>query len=114
MSKSSATETLMGTLHSKVAAVMVRTLDGIELAQAAFEEALKGDDAQAVLDALGAMPQVSPAFLSAATKFLADNKITCQTDEDENIGGLAERLAKKREDARKKSVGNIIPFAQEG
>jgi len=114
MTKTAATEAIMGLVHAKVAAVMVRALTNVEAAQIAFEEALKNGDENSILEAIGQMPEVSPAFLSAATKFLADNKITCQIEDSENMGGLAEQLAKKRENARKRSVGNIIPFAQEG
>ena len=109
MSKNSATEAVMGLLHGKVASVLVKAFDNVERAQIAFEDAIKSGDQDAVLAALGAMPEVSPAMISAATKFLADNKITCQPEDDENIGGLADRL-KNKQTQKRRAVGNIVPF----
>lgn len=109
MAKNAATEAIMGLLHAKVASVMVKALDNVEAAQTAFKDALESGNEDAVMEALGNMPEVSPALLSAVTKFLADNKITCQPEDDANLGGLAERL-KAKQSGKRKAVGNIVPF----
>jgi hypothetical protein len=112
MSKSAATEELLGRLHAKVAAVMLGTLDNVEAAQEAYNKALENAVDDTMAEALVLMPEISPAFLSAVTKFLNDNKITCNVEEDKTMGSLEERLAQKRQRTRK-AVGNILPFEPE-
>lgn len=113
MSKTAATEALMGALHAKIAAVMAKTLDNVQAAQDAWADALANANPDEVMAAVLEMPDVSPAFLSAVTKFLADNKITCQPEDDANMGGLAQQLADKRANRKRRAVGNIVPFQPE-
>jgi ABC-type Zn uptake system ZnuABC Zn-binding protein ZnuA len=99
MSKNAATEEVLGDLHARVATVMIGALNTVEKAQQAYNE-LEPEQASVT-----PMPEVSASLLSAMTKFLADNKITCNPAEDNKTSALAEKLAKRR-----KSVGNVVPF----
>lgn len=104
MTTSAANEEVLGTLHQKVATVMVRALEQIEVAQDKFDEAVAEGPAE---DAVLIRPDVSPALLSAMTKFLADNKITCNPAESKAQSALEERLRNK---GKRRSVGNVVPF----
>lgn len=100
MSKNAADEEVLGSLHKRVAEVMIRALDVVETAQEIYINAEPEQKAEMTV------PEVSASLLSAMTKFLADNKITCNPVEDKTQGELAKKLA-----ARRKSVGNILPFS---
>lgn len=104
MSKSAASEEALGELHTKVAKVMTRALDQIDKAQDIFDENVDGADPEAAM-----RPEVSPAMLSAITKFLADNKVTCNPAESENMSDLQRHLKNKK----RRSVGNVVPMHEE-
>lgn len=108
MSKNTATEEVLGTLHAKVAGVMLGILSTTEKAIEAYEEASETADAET----LAAMikPELAPSMLSAMTKFLSDNKITCNPAESESLSDLDKRLREKR---KRKSVGNVVPMIPE-
>lgn len=108
MSTGAAKEEVLGELHTKVAKIMVHALDQLDVAQDKFDEAIA--DGTAIEDALPIRPDIPPALLSVMTKFLADNKITCNPAEENTTGALADRLSKKRV---RKSVGNVVPFEPE-
>lgn len=97
MSKNAASEDTLGTLHQKVAKAMIRAIDYVEKGQDAYDE--MGEPADLV------RPELSPAMLSAMTKFLADNSITANPAEETQTSELEKRLAAKR-----KRVGNVIPI----
>lgn len=105
--RKSATEDTLGELHSVVAKVMINALDNVEKAQVKFDEAL--DEMDPVEAAALVRPDIAPAFLSAAIKFLADNKITCQPIEGTGTNALADKLAARR----RKTVGNVVPMIAE-
>jgi hypothetical protein len=115
MSNKAATEDDLGNLHNKVAKVMTNALTQIEVAQEQFgtlQEAA-GDDPELIAGILDKRPEVSPALLSAMTKFLADNHITCN-DEQGAASGLKDTLAGKRKrsaNGARIGVGNVVPFA---
>lgn len=106
MTTSAANEEVLGKLHEKVATVMVRALEQIEVAQDKFDEVAADGPAE---DAVLIRPDVSPALLSAMTKFLADNKITCNPAESKSQSALEERLKGKK----RRSVGNVVAFASD-
>lgn len=97
MSKNAASEELLGKLHQKVASAMIRAVEYVEKGQDAYDEL--GEPAEAI------RPELSPAMLSAMTKFLADNSITANPVEDEKTSQLGELLRKKR-----MRVGNVVPI----
>lgn len=108
MSKTAATEADLGRLHTAVARIMSTTLRNLQKAQDAFEEALEAaaGDPDAVMAAIAERPEVSPALLAAVTKFLSDNKITCQVEESEALSETAKVIAEKQK--RRKAVGNVV------
>lgn len=106
MAKNAATESALGELHSKVAQVMNTAMHQIEKQQLAFDAAdERGEDLTEVT-----RPEVNASLLSCITKFLSDNKITCNPEEDEKLGELEQRLKNKR---ARKSIGNVVPLHAE-
>lgn len=101
--KTAATEAQLGELHSKVAQVLSNALKVVEKAQTMYLES------DVPLDV---MPEVSAPLLSVATKFLADNKITCTPDESSALSDLDKTLTDKRakREGKRLSVGNVIPM----
>ncbi len=97
MSKNAASEEVLGSLHQKVANAMIRAIDYVERGQDTYDE--MGEPTDLV------RPELSPAMLSAMTKFLSDNSITANPAEDEKTSSLAQRLANKR-----LRVGNVVPI----
>lgn len=100
MSKNAASEEVLGKLHQKVANAMIRAIDYVEKGQDTYDQFEPEDEVR---------PELSPAMLSAMTKFLSDNSITANPAEDEKTNTLAERLAKKR-----LRVGNVVPIRDDG
>lgn len=115
MSNNAAHEKDLGALHSAVAKIMSTTLKNLQKMQDAFDEALDAaqGDPTAVMDAIVTRPEVSPALLAAITKFLADNKITCQVEESAELSETA-RIIQEKQKARRKGVGNVIPLHDAG
>lgn len=105
MSKNAAGEALLGTLHQKVATVMVGILDSTEKAITVYNEAV--DTLSPEEAAMLTKPEVSPTMLSAMTKFLSDNSITCNPEESKVTTELEKRLAAKRS---RNGVSNVVPL----
>ncbi len=100
-----ATENKLGELHDKVADVLISALDRNEAQQRALmrrAEEQAQDNNEDEEDVVVFIPEINPALLSVATKFLKDNDITCQP----NVGNRADELRKKLEKKRK-SVNNV-------
>lgn len=110
MAKTAASEEILGMLHAKVAKVMLGALEQIESSQKAYDDMLADVVQDTVDEVVSKRPELSASLISAITKFLADNKITCNPAEDEAVSGLEARLANKR---KRKAVGNVIPFDTE-
>lgn len=98
MSKNAASEELLGELHTKITKVMIKSLEQVEKAQDTYDDT--PDDEKELV-----RPEVSASLLSAMTKFLADNKITCNPAEGSKMSELEQRLRRK-----KQAVGNVVPF----
>ena len=98
MTTNAASEKNLGSLHDKVAKVMVNALEVVEKAQQVYLEL-------PVEDTVGPAPEVSAPLLGVITKFLADNKISCVPEESAGMSELAQRLANKN---KRKSVGNVV------
>ena len=96
MSKNAASEEVLGNLHQRVATAMIGVLDYVENGQKEYD---------VVADATLVRPELSPAMLSAMTKFLSDNSITANPAEDKTTNKLGEMLKRKR-----KAVGNVVPI----
>ena len=103
---SKATDSLLGELHGKVAKSMLAALEASDQAQALLDEygeELPND----VINYLSKAAGNNPALLTAVTKFLKDNSITCVIEDNSDMSELEERLQNKR---NKKRIGNVIPM----
>lgn len=101
--KKTATESKLGELHAKVADIMVNTLDYYERTAHEHDERveLAKEEQNPELLPITERPIAPPALLTAITKFLADNKITCAPEDDNSLSELEDRLAKKRKRGRR-------------
>lgn len=103
---SKATDKLLGELHGRVAKSMLDALEASDQAQALldeYSEELPND----VINYLSKSAGNNPALLTAVTKFLKDNSITCVIEDNSDMSELEERLQNKR---NKKRIGNVIPM----
>lgn len=97
MAKGAATETALGALHAKVAAVFTKVLSTYEARLDAVDSIDRDTITEDVLMQLmddGAMP--NPAMLGAITKFLKDNEINFDSKEIEELSSQERRLADRR------------------
>lgn len=102
--KSAASEETLGTLHNRVAKVMLNYVDVVDKAQ---EDYLKNE-----AEDVGPMPELSAPMMAVMTKFLNDNKITCVPAESDTVNDLANELAEKRAARRNRrtGTGNVLEF----
>lgn len=103
MSKGAATESALGELHAKVAAVMTRAIVQIEHAQALYD-AVPDETKQET--GLIDPPTLSAPLMGVVTKFLADNSITCAPEASTEMSGLEMALANRKKARRQ--VGNVV------
>lgn len=108
MAKDKATDKELGILHGKVATMMTKALDSAEEAEHLLDKHLADDLPGDIIDYLEKQKASSPALFTAIAKFLKDNDITCQIEENPQMSELQTRLAHKR-----KAVGNIIPISED-
>lgn len=90
-----ATEAELGTLHRRVAETMIKALDQSEVASGLlikYPDDLPSD----VVDFLESFVDVNPSLLTAATKFLKDNHISCDPEEDSALSELENKLQAKK------------------
>lgn len=105
--KGPATEGTLGTLHNKVAEVMISALDAIEKAQEAYSEM----DTEVIAEHGIKEPELNPALLSVMVRFLDANKITCAPEIGNTMGELEQRLADKSK--KRRAVGNVVHLIDE-
>jgi hypothetical protein len=92
---SKASELKLGVLHGAIADVLTEQVLMKE------EETIINLDGE--IESTGEMLySCAPATIATAIKFLKDNAITCDVTVDENMGNLAEALAKKQKHSRLK------------
>lgn len=99
-----ATDKELGTLHAKLAKAMLDALDASDEAQVLLNETDPGDMPDAVIAFLEKAAASNPALLTAVSKFLKDNDITCSVEDSPELSALEQRLKSKP----RKSVGNVI------
>lgn len=100
---SNATDKQLGELHGKLAQSMLRALNAADDAQILLDN--HSDELpDAVVDFLEKQAGASPALLTAISKFLKDNDITCATEDSETMTDLEKRLQNKS----RKRVGNVV------
>lgn len=116
MAKDTATDKDLSALHKKVAKAMIVALDSCEAAQELLDGSFEDEEGEEIFIPdevrlyLKKQVQASPSLLTAVTKFLKDNDITCQVEEDESMTDLEKRLEDKR---TRKQVGNVLPISDE-
>ncbi len=92
-----ASETKLAALHNAVAQVLTE--------QVLHEEEETNFDGEGEIVGTGNMVKTaSPALLATAARFLKDNDITCDIEQDENLNGLRDVLANKQRHSRLKDA----------
>jgi len=98
MAKGAATEKQLGDLHSKLATILSKVLEGydkkMDLVNQVLEAADPEDKMISVLLEQNIEP--SPAMLSAVAKFLKDNEISVDSQELNQLSAQEERLANRK------------------
>lgn len=90
---SKATESKLAALHNAVATVLTE--------QVLHEEEETTFDGEGETVMTGVMVKTAtPALLATAARFLKDNDITCDIEQDENMGSLREALGRKQKKSR--------------
>lgn len=88
-----ASESKLAVLHSAVATVLTE--------QVLHEEEETTFDGEGETIGTGVMVKTAtPALLATAARFLKDNDITCDVEQDENLSGLKDVLANKQRHSR--------------
>jgi hypothetical protein len=90
---SRATETKLAALHGAVAECLVEQIEAVEEETIFDENGLEQKTGNMVRT-------VTPATLAVATKFLKDNQITCEIEQNENMETLSDLLSKKQQRSR--------------
>lgn len=90
---SKATESKLSALHSAVAVVLT---DQLLQKEAKTDFDVDGN----IVETGEEMFNASPATISAAIKFLKDNNITCDIEENKDMSNLREALSKKQRHSR--------------
>lgn len=105
---SKATDKILGELHGKLAKSMINALNTSTAASELLEE-YRDELPGAVVHFLSNLESSNPALLTAVSKFLKDNDITCAIEDDNKMTELEELLKNKQ----RKRVGNVVPIEQE-
>jgi hypothetical protein len=94
-----ATETKLAALHNAVAQVLTE--------QVLHEEEETTFDGEGETVGTGMMIKTAtPALLATAARFLKDNDITCDVEQDENMSGLKDLLSNKQRHSRLKDASD--------
>tara|TARA_R110002096_G_scaffold142061_11_gene297164 strand:+ start:8076 stop:8384 length:309 start_codon:yes stop_codon:yes gene_type:complete len=92
-----ATESKLAALHNAVAQVLTE--------QVLHEEEETTFDGEGETVGTGMMIKTAtPALLATAARFLKDNDITCDVEQDENMSGLKDLLSNKQRHSRLKDA----------
>jgi hypothetical protein len=92
-----ASESALAELHNAVAKVLT---DQVQYTEPETQIDGEGN----FVETGGEVYSASPATLATAIKFLKDNQITCDIEQDENMGSLREALSKKQRHSRLKDA----------
>jgi hypothetical protein len=101
-----ASDKMLGELHGHLAKAMLSTLSANDRAATILET--YDDLPDEVREFLEDLSNTNPAFLTAVSKFLKDNQITCSIEDSKELSELEQTLQNKR-----KRVGNVIPIQEE-
>ena len=96
----------LSALHKKVAETILNSLNQCRTAEHLLKKHRNNlidlEDGDDLIEFLESVSYVSPAMLGAATKFLKDNNISCDAEEDDAMQDIKSNLAKRRN-----SVANV-------
>lgn len=101
-----ATDKTLGELHGRLAKAMLSALSSSEQASSLLQE-YSDELPEAVVVFLGNLSDANPSLLTAVSKFLKDNSITCAIEDNNEMSELEKRLISKR-----KRIGNVIPITE--
>lgn len=101
---SKATETQLSILHARVAESMTNALEQSDIATSLIERYKDLGLPHDIMKFLEDAATVNPSLLSAATKFLKDNNISCDASESSELSELEDRLKSKRQSVSTISV----------
>lgn len=90
-----ATEKALGNLHSKLAEVLIEALDGTEL------EGYEDPDTGEIVASSKIPPSAS--IMTVAAKFLKDNEITADVEQNDQLQSLRDKLTAKNDRLKDKS-----------
>ena len=90
---SKASESTLALLHAAVASVLTEQVLHTE------EETTFDGEGETVGTGM-MIKTASPALLATAARFLKDNAITCDVEQDENMGSLRDALSRKQKKSR--------------
>lgn len=107
MAKGPATEDTLGTLHSRVAQVMIGALDRLDKIAVVYD----ATDVELLASRGAKEPELNPALLSVMVRFLDANKITCAPAEGNTMSDLEQRLADKGK--KRRAIGNVVHLVDE-
>jgi hypothetical protein len=96
MAKGAATETTMGTMHSLLAQIYIKTLEKYERQLVALDTIPEGEFEAEMLEQLLAIQEPNPAMLSAISKFLKDNDIMYDSEDVDKLSSQERRLQELR------------------
>lgn len=112
--KGAASESSMGRLHNKVAAVFLSVLNTYEKRLEAAEQidlSAVEDDMLTELFKDGIMP--NPAMMAAITKFLKDNDISFETAQIEELSDTKRRLLERSKNRPSLATLTLVPTLDE-
>lgn len=95
-----ATEKALGNLHAKLAEVLSEALDGTEI------EGYEDPDTGEIVGASKMPPSAS--IMTVAAKFLKDNEITADVEQNDQLQSLRDKLNAKKEALKGKASPPIL------
>ena len=90
-----ASDKALAGLHNQLARSMTQSLLSNEVAAALLLEFKDAELPHKVIKFIENSAVANPALMSAISKFLKDNEITCQVEESEELSALAKNLRSK-------------------
>ena len=111
MAKGAANSAQMAGLHSTLAKVFDGVLQKYLKSYEALENIPADELEEELVLALVELQEPNPAMLSAISKFLKDNDIGFDSEEVDELGETARRLAERREARKKAGVDlTVVPL----
>jgi hypothetical protein len=94
-----ATDKALGTLHQKLAEVLSEALDGTNV------EGWEDPESGEVIEAQNIPPSAS--VLTVVAKFLKDNEVTCDVQQNDELADMTKRLREKQQKLSSADLSSI-------